>query len=81
MLNGYKLSYLSGLRNNELNELFKAELAKNSNYVKNEIKPQIDIYLSYKTALETLKTKTFKADKFEYDNSTGRIIKMIFKEK
>lgn len=77
---GYNIQYLSGLRTNELEELFKTQIASNKKYIEENVRPKIDRYLSYKSALATLKSKRFKVEKFEYDESTGRIILMKFVE-
>ena len=47
---------------------------------KEEVQEEISKYLGYSSALTNLKSKTFKATKFEYDETTKRITKMIFKE-
>lgn len=79
-IKGYKIQYLSGRRSMELEELFKTEIASNKKYIEENVRPKIDRYLSYKSALATLKSKPFKVEKFEYDDSTGRIILMKFVE-
>lgn len=71
----YKISYLSGLRTNELEELFNFDKSKIV-----EAQKQINIYLSYKSGLTTLKSKVFRAVEFKYDNLTGRINFMRFEE-
>lgn len=72
-VSGKTIEALSGLRTNELKDLLKTENIS-------EVQTKINYYLGYKSALSTLKSKTFKADKFEYDNTNGRVTKMIFKE-
>lgn len=76
----YTIQYLSGLRQNELKEIFKEEISKKAKYIEENVQPEINKYLSYKSALATLKSKSFKATNFEYDKKTGRIILMKFKE-
>lgn len=76
---GKTIPSLSGLRSKELEELFK-QANITSKEEKQKIQNQIYEYLGYNSALTTLKSKTFKATKFEYDNQTKRITKMIFKE-
>lgn len=74
---GKTIASLSGLRTKELEQL----LQDNKIYSrKDEIQQSISKYLGYNTALTTLKSKTFKATKFEYDDVTKRITKMIFQE-
>jgi len=70
---GYTIQYFSGLRRNQLEETFKEGFP---GYNKDEIQTLIDKYLSYKSALNTLKSKTFKATHFGYDDKTGRVILM-----
>lgn len=72
-VSGKTIEALSGLRTNELKELLGTENINN-------VQEKINLYLGYKTALTTLKSKTFKAEKFEYDNLTGRITLMKFIE-
>lgn len=76
---GKTIPSLSGLRTKELEELFK-QANITSEQEKKNIQNQIYEYLSYNSALMTLKSKTFKATKFEYDDITKRITKMIFEE-
>lgn len=76
----YTIQYLSGLRQNELKEIFKQEISKKAKYIEENVQPEINKYISYKSALSTLKSKTFKATNFKYDKKTGRIILMEFIE-
>ncbi len=72
-VSGKTIEALSGLRTNELEELLGTENIT-------EVQTKINYYLGYKSALTTLKAKTFKKEKFEYDDTNGRITKMVFKE-
>ncbi len=74
---GKTIASLSGLWSNELEQLLKDNGISNR---KQEIQQSIYKYLGYKNSLSTLKSKTFKATEFQYDNVTKRITKMIFKE-
>jgi len=72
-VSGNTIQALSGLRTNELKELLGTENIS-------EVQTKINYYLGYKSALATLKSKTFEATKFEYDDLTGRITLMKFTE-
>lgn len=76
---GKTIPSLSGLRSNELEILLK-EAGVTSEAEKSKIQNKIDTYLGYNSALTNLKSTTFKAKKFEYDDVTKRITKMIFIE-
>lgn len=76
---GKTIPALSGLRTNELEILLK-EAGITSREEKNQIQNKINMYLGYNSALTNLKSTTFKAKKFEYDNASKRITKMIFEE-
>lgn len=75
-----KIPSLSGLRSNELEKVLESLVPNISKEKKEEVKEEISKYLGYSSALTNLKSKTFKATKFEYDETTKRITKMIFKE-
>ena len=72
-VSGKTIEVLSGLRTNEIKDLLETENIS-------EVQAKINLYLGYKSALSNLKAKTFSATKFEYDQNTGRVEKMIFKE-
>lgn len=72
-ISGKTVEALSGYRTNELQELFSTTDVS-------AIQTKINLYLSYKSALTNLKSKTFNATKFEYDNKTARVKLMVFKE-
>lgn len=72
-VSGKTIEVLSGLRTNEIKDLLGTENIS-------EVQAKINLYLGYKSALSNLKAKTFSATKFEYDQNTGRVEKMIFKE-
>lgn len=72
-VSGKTIEALSGLRTNELKELLGTDNIT-------QVQEKINLYLGYKSALATLKSKTFKAEKFKYDESTGRITLMKFVE-
>lgn len=74
---GQTIPSLSGLRTNELDKILPPNLPQST---KERIQRSINEYLGYSSALTNLKSKTFKATKFEYDKTTKRITKMIFKE-
>lgn len=76
---GKTIPSLSGLRSNELEILLK-EAGVTSEAEKSKIQNKIYTYLGYNSALTNLKSTTFKAKKFEYDDVTKRITKMIFIE-
>lgn len=76
---GKTIPSLSGLRTNELEILLK-EAGITSIAEKNQIQNKINMYLGYNSALTNLKSTTFKAKKFEYDDVSKRITKMIFEE-
>lgn len=76
---GKTIPALSGLRTNELEILLK-EAGITSREEKNQIQNKINMYLGYNSALTNLKSTTFKAKKFEYDDVSKRITKMIFEE-
>ena len=75
-----KIPSLSGLRSNELEKVLESLVPNISKEKKEEVQEEISKYLGYSSALTNLKSKTFKATKFEYDETTKRITKMIFKE-
>lgn len=72
-VSGKTIAALSGLRTNELQDLLGTTNIQN-------VQEKINYYLSYKSALTNLKSKTFSATKFEYDNKTSRVTLMTFKE-
>lgn len=76
---GKTIAALSGLRTNELEKLFDEKDMQDESR-KGEIKSDIKKYLSYNAALTTLKSRKFKATKFEYDEKTKRIKTMKFSE-
>lgn len=79
-IKGYTVQYLSGIRQTQKEEIFKDEIFNKPKFIEEDVQPLIDKYLSYRSALSSMKSKTFKATKFEYDDKTGRIIKMEFIE-
>ena len=70
---GRKIETLSGLWKNQLKDLLGDKYT-------DDVQDKINNYLSYKSALSILKSKTFKATNFEYSRSNGRISKMSFVE-
>ena len=74
---GQTIPSLSGLRTEELEKILPPNLPQSN---KELIQRRIFEYLGYSSALTNLKSKTFKATKFEYDKTSKRITKMIFKE-
>lgn len=79
-IKGYTIQYLSGIRLKQLEDIFKNEISIKPKFIEEDVQPLINKYLSYRSALSSMKSKTFKATKFEYDEKTGRIIKMEFIE-
>ena len=72
-----KISALSSLRTNEL----KQSLGLNdTDSIPSDIQGYIDNYLSFKAALNTFKSKTFKATTFEYNQTNARISLMKFEQ-
>lgn len=77
-IGGRTVESISGMRTNQLEQLFEG---KNINI--SVVQEKINNYLSYRSALSNLKSKTFKVNEsggFEYDRNNGRIIKMSFIE-
>lgn len=70
---GKTIEVLSGMRTKELEDLLGTTDISS-------VQEKINYYLGYKSALTNLKSKTFSAKTFEYDNSTGRITLMKFVE-
>ena len=69
----YKVKNLSGLTTSELKQLLGTE------YIEN-VQRKISKYLGYKSSLATLKARTFSVIDYSYDEVTGRVILMKFKE-
>ena len=77
-IGGRTIESISGMRTNQLEQLFEGK-----NIEISVVQEKINNYLSYRSALSNLKSKTFKVDEsggFEYDRNNGRIIKMSFIE-
>lgn len=72
-VNGRTIQSISGLRTNQLQEMLGIEDTSS-------IQAKISLYVSYKSALTTIKSKTFNATKFEYNKNNGRIKLMQFQE-
>ena len=70
---GKTISALSGMRDNQLEDLVGSEKLQ-------EVKAKNKSYLQYKSALTELKSKTFRAIEFKYDKGTARISLMQFEE-
>ena len=70
---GKSISSLSGYRTTELKEIVGESNLSNA-------QNKISMYLGYKTALTQIKSLTFRAEKFDYDNTNGRITLMHFRE-
>lgn len=70
---GKTISTLSGMRDNQLEELIGKDKLQ-------EVNAKNRSYLQYKSALTELKSKTFKATEFKYDKGTARISLMQFEE-
>lgn len=70
---GKTISALSGMRDNQLEELIGKDKLQ-------EVKAKNRSYLQYKSALTELKSKNFKATEFKYDKGTARISLMQFEE-
>jgi hypothetical protein len=71
------IASISGYNTLELEEFFKQNNINNEDKQK-EIQNNINLYLSYKTMLSTIKSQTYSASKFDYSNENGRITKMVF---
>ena len=71
---GNTIKLLSAYRTMELKQLLGLD------NIPTAVETKIVNYQRYKSSLVTLKSKTFKANNFEYDKSTGRITLMRFTE-
>lgn len=76
---GKTISALSGLRTNELENLLTQCGITNERKI-SEIKNEINNYLSYKSTLSSIKAKTFKVKRYDYNNENGRIVLMVFEQ-
>ena len=76
---GKKVSELALLRTNELDDFFVNKGIKN-NAKRDKIKYNIRMYTMYKSTETTIKSKKYECSSVEYDTTTGRIIKMNYKE-
>lgn len=74
---GKKVSQLAFMRTDELNDFIAVNKINNK---QEEIKDNISYYTLYKADEVTIKSKKYKSTGVEYDKTTGRIIKMSYKE-
>lgn len=76
---GKKVSELALMRTNELDDFFENNGIRD-NARRNKFKFNIRMYTMYKSTQGTIKNKKYKCTNVEYDETTGRIIKMSYKE-
>lgn len=67
---------LATMRTNDIKNILGYE---ENEKLPEEMTNDIQAYNNIKNLLTEIKSKTFKYEKFEYDNKTGRITKMIYK--
>lgn len=75
---GKTISQLALMRTNELEDFFKVKKINSTKIT--EIQENIGKYTSYKSDEVTIKSKKYECTNVEYDKTTGRIIKMSYKE-
>lgn len=75
---GKTISQLALMRTNELEDFFKVKKINSTKIT--EIQGNIKNYTSYKSDEVTIKSKKYEFKNVEYDNTTGRITKLSYKE-
>lgn len=78
---GEALKKLAGLNTNDLIDTIEKYNAEHSNkYTYEDVQEKIYEYQNLNSELKTFKNKKFKLPNVEYDNITGRILSMTYKE-
>ena len=82
-LYGQTLERLSGMRTEQIVEALRNYGIRETqiqDIIKNEINPEVLEYTIQKSELTEFKNKKFNTPEIEYDQYTGRIIKMVFRQ-
>ena len=78
---GQTLDKLAGMKTEVLENLIsRYNTANRENHTLQEIEAEIAAYQSVNSEMQTFKNKKFGTPEVKYDNGTGRVVSMIYKE-